>query len=94
MNDENCVKLCNAHLAGCLDEHHVLLPLFASLPEPVDYSQQGGFVSVAAPGEFGIPSDRGTNVGLLLLQEPLFQDHREFSQHTQFDLVCFVIYMI
>lgn len=50
MNDENCVKLYSAHLAGCLDEHHVLLPLFAMSPEPVDYSQQGGFVSVAALG--------------------------------------------
>lgn len=77
-----------------LDEHHVLPPLFAMSPEPADCSQQGGFVAVAALGGFWDPHRQRYNEGLLLLQEPLFQVDREFSPHTRFDLVCFVISMI
>lgn len=90
MNDENCVKLYNAHLAGCLDEHHVLLPPFATSPEPVDYSQRGGFVSVAAlGGALGPPQTEAQCRIVIAAGASFSRSQGVFSTHSvSFGLFC------
>lgn len=85
VNDEHCVTLWNAHLAGCLDEHHVL-----ALSEPVDYSQQGGFVSVAALGGALEPPQTEAQCCIVVAAGASFSiSQGVFSTHSvSFGLVC------